>query len=176
MNTTGNNSWVASTETENISWTNAMVTTEMEPANSSWTNITDAPAVPIPALASRLFNYKVAINLCAYWTPIVIFVGLIGNYISFMIMFKPHNKRISFCNYMAALAISDNLMLLNALDDWTASFPSRPLSKIECKIMAWLFQAISFASMIFIFSMTVDRFLAIKFPLRVRTLCSAHRA
>lgn len=136
----------------------------------------EVPRIPLPVAASRFLTYKVASATHVYLLPIVVVIGLIGNTLSLLIMLKPHNRRISCCNYMAGLAVSDNLMLLNAANYWTVSFNSRPMWNYECKTLAWMFQAVSFTSMILIFSMTVDRFLAVRFPLQARTWCSVHRA
>jgi hypothetical protein len=144
-----------------------------ETVTSNWTNATNAP-VSITFLATQLLSYKAAYVTMAYWMPVIVFVGLAGNIISFLIMLKPHNRRISCCNYMAALAGTDSLILLIGLVYWTALFlATRP--EIVCKTLAWLLQANSFASMLLIFSMTVDRFIAIRWPLRARTICTTRR-
>ena len=155
---------------------NSTVDAPHEDNNSSLSNETDSPSVSLVALAAQLHNYKMGFALHTYWLPAIILVGLIGNSLSFLIMMKPHNRRIGCYNYMAALSVSDTMMLVNALTYWTTAFPTRPLYYTECNIMAWFFQAISFAYMTFILSMTVDRFLAIRYPFKARTLCSAYRA
>ena len=132
--------------------------------------------LPLPLAAARFTTAKVAFATHHYVLPFIVFIGLIGNALSFIIMLKPHNRRISCCNYIAALAISDSLMLLNALVYWTVSFKTRQMWSWECKTMAWLFQALSLTSVAFIFAMTVDRFLAIRFPFKARMWCSTHRA
>ena len=134
------------------------------------------PATHPVLLAANYMTYRIATATHVYFLPVIVFIGLIGNSLSFLIMLKPHNRRISCCNYIAGLAVSDNLMLLNALDYWTISLKNRPLFYIECNIMSYLFGANSFVSMLLIFAMTVDRFLAIRFPFKARELCSAYRA
>ena len=154
----------------NDTWSIAEV---VETDNSS---VTSPPAASIPALASAMLHYKIANELHRYWIPFTVCIGLFGNTASFLIMLKPHNRRIGCCNYTAALAIADNFILLTALDYWTLSFKARPMHNIECKTMVWLFQAAAFSAMVFIFSMTVDRLLAVRYPFRARVLCSPRRA
>ena len=36
----------------------------------------------------------------------------VGNTLSFLVMVQPHNRHISCCVYMAALAVSDNAVVL----------------------------------------------------------------
>ena len=123
-----------------------------------------------------LLSYQIAFGLHGYILPVVVFIGLIGNSLSFLVMIKPRNRRIGCYNYMAALAISDNSNLILALDYWTLIFGKRKSNGMECQIVAWLFQAVALSSMCFVMSMTVDRFLAIRYPLKAKTLCSVRRA
>jgi hypothetical protein len=145
--------------------------------SEKWTNSSsEAPVYSNPLLvASKLMSYRVGVATLVYWQPVIGFVGLTGNILSFLIMLKPHNRRISCCNYMAALACIDSIILLTAIDYWTTVFENRPHFVTECKVMAWLLQANSFASMTVVLAMTVDRFIAIRWPLRSRIICTTRR-
>ena len=151
-------------ETVTMTWLNT---------SFSFHNNTNNTFIQVPY---HLFCYQIAFGLHGYFLPVIIFIGLIGNSLSFLVMIKPRNRRIGCYNYMAALAVSDNLNLVFALDYWTLIFEKRPGINIECKIVAWLFQAISLSSMCFILSMTVDRFLAVRYPFKARSICSVYRA
>ena len=145
---------------------------------TSWRESTSVTTeLPLPFQAAKLWTAKVGIFTHNYILPFIILIGWIGNTVSFLVMRKLHNRRISCCNYIAALAVSDNLMLLNAFDYWTISAVfNRQIFQWECRTMSWMFHFASMASMIFIIAMTVDRFLAIRFPFKARTLCSTRRA
>ena len=56
-------------------------------------------------------EFKVAHFINMYWYPILVPIGLIGNCLSFAVMMKPYNRKMSTCIYMAAISINDNLMM-----------------------------------------------------------------
>ena len=51
-----------------------------------------------------LLIYDVATFIAIYWIPILVPIGLVGNMLSFLIMVKPSNKKLSTCIYMAAIS------------------------------------------------------------------------
>ena len=58
--------------------------------------------------AGTYMTYKLAKYIATYWFPILIPLGLIDNSLSFLVMIRPNNRRISTCTYMAAISINDN--------------------------------------------------------------------
>ena len=56
--------------------------------------------------------FKIADFINFYWFPVLIPVGLVGNILSFLVMIKPNNRKMSTCIYMAAISINDNIMML----------------------------------------------------------------
>ena len=60
-------------------------------------------------------TFKIATYITKYWFPILVPVGLVGNTLSFLVMIKPNNRKLSTCIYMAAISINDNLMMFLAL-------------------------------------------------------------
>ena len=71
--------------------------------------------------AQTYITYKMLIYIDRYWFPALIPFGLVGNILSFLVMIKPNNRKVSTCIYMAAISINDNIMLLFALHDWLVS-------------------------------------------------------
>ena len=57
---------------------------------------------------------------------------------------------------MAALAVTDNIILLIALEYWTVPF-DRPYPPIMCHILAYLLSGTYLTGTTFIVAMTVDR-------------------
>ena len=55
-------------------------------------------------------TFQIASFIAKYWLPTLVPIGLIGNTLSFMVMIKPNNRRMSTCIYMAAISVNDNLM------------------------------------------------------------------
>ena len=56
-----------------------------------------------------------------YYLPVVVVVGLFGNTLTLLVMLQEHNKRITCCVYLAALAVSDNLFLYVGAHYWAMS-------------------------------------------------------
>ena len=59
--------------------------------------------------------FQVANIIKTYWVPFLVPVGLVGNTLSFLVMMKPNNRRMSTCVYMAGISINDNIMMAMAL-------------------------------------------------------------
>ena len=66
-------------------------------------------------------EFKIAIFINIYWYPILVPIGLIGNCLSFAVMMRPHNRKMSTCIYMAAISINDNIMMYVCLHDYLVS-------------------------------------------------------
>ena len=65
--------------------------------------------------------YKIATFINNYWSPVLIPIGLMGNILSFLVMTKPNNRKMSTCIYMAAISINDNIMMCICLHDYLVS-------------------------------------------------------
>ena len=68
--------------------------------------------------AGTYMTYKVAKYIDNYWFPVLIPLGLVGNTLSFLVMIKPSNRKVSTCIYMAAISINDNVMMSWAFRSW----------------------------------------------------------
>ena len=68
--------------------------------------------------AETYMTYKVARYIDNYWFPVLIPFGLFGNTLSFLVMLKPNNRKVSTCIYMAAISINDNVMISWAFRSW----------------------------------------------------------
>ena len=56
-------------------------------------------------------TFKIATFIATYWFPVLVPVGVMGNILSFIVMIKPNNRKMSTCIYMAAISINDNIMM-----------------------------------------------------------------
>ena len=56
--------------------------------------------------------FKIANVIKIYWFPVLIPLGLVGNTLSFLVMMKPNNRKMSTCIYMAGISINDNIMMI----------------------------------------------------------------
>ena len=121
-------------------------------------------------------TYKVATFIATYWFPILVPIGLIGNTLSFLVMIKPNNRQLSTCNYMAALSINDNIMMILAIDAYLLTeVKVHILNESECKFLAYLHLLFLQNSTFQVLAMTVDKFIAIKWPHKVAIYSSAKR-
>ena len=126
--------------------------------------------------AENLIVFKAAKLINKYWFPILVPIGLIGNTLSFLVMIKPNNRKMSTCIYMAAISINDNVMMLLAFRNWLATelkvYKRHP---IECKVASYLALLLLQNSTFQILLMTVDKYIAIKWPHRAATYSTPRR-
>lgn len=130
-------------------------------------------------LASDYLTYQIGVYIHIYWIPIMIPIGLVGNTLAFFVMLQKHNRRVSCCLYMAALAVSDTIILTSAGYYYFATVVLDPYYRMEdndCAVMVYFLQAAFFNGVIIIISMTVDRFIAIRYPLKAVIHCTPRRA
>ena len=154
--------------------------------DSTWNvsdgNVTEAPAgVPVNVAAREYWFYWVGVYMHNYYLPIITAIGAVGNLLSFIVMIQPHNRRVSCCIYMAVLAISDLLNLYVAGHYWLATggaspYVTRGIYYVECQALAYMFQTFQFNGVLLILFMTLDRFIAIRFPLKAALMCTPRRA
>ena len=121
-------------------------------------------------------TYKVSSVIATYWFPILVPIGLIGNTLSFLVMVKPNNRQLSTCNYMAALSINDNIMMVLALDAYLLTeIKVHILNESECKFLAYLHLLFLQNSTFQVLAMTIDKFIAVKWPHKAAIYSSAKR-
>ena len=61
--------------------------------------------------AETYMAFTIADYLNKYWFPLLVPIGWFGNILSFLVMIKPNNRKVSTCIYMAAISINDNVMM-----------------------------------------------------------------
>ena len=84
-------------------------------------------------------TYKVASYINIYWFPVLIPLGLVGNTLSFLVMIRQNNRKLSTCIYMAAISINDELMMCFALHNWLIGVVKMHEWYLwECKIASFL--------------------------------------
>ena len=112
-------------------------------------------------------TFKVAGYIAYYWFPVLIPLGLVGNTLSFLVMIKPNNRKVSTCIYMAAISINDSLLLCFGLHDWlVGALKISQWREWECKIAAYLDNLTLQCATYQVLAMTFDKYVAIKWPHR----------
>ena len=110
-------------------------------------------------------TYKVASVIAIYFFPVLVPIGLIGNNLSFLVMIKPNNRKMSTCIYMAAISINDNVMMVVVLSNWLGvGIKVYEADPLECRIAAyWVFVTMQ-NSTYQVIAMTLDKYIAIRWP------------
>ena len=127
--------------------------------------------------AQTYLTYKLTKYIAKYWFPVLIPLGLVGNTLSFLVMIRPNNRKVSTCIYMAVISINDNVMLSSALYDWfVVGVYIREWYLLECKINAYSPNFSLQCSTYLVVAMTIDKYIAIKWPHRAATYSTPRRA
>ena len=102
-----------------------------------------------------------------YIKPIMYIFGIIGNVVSFAVFMFTYMRHISSSVYLAGLAISDTGFLLCALAMWTDNLDLHLSHKpVICQLIVYVSYITSFLSVWYIVSFTMERCIAIQFPLK----------
>ena len=120
--------------------------------------------------------YITATKMSSIWQPLIIIVGLLGNFIIVLVMLQRSNRWNSCSNYIAALAVSDSIALIRKSMDQLYQVLGIKYTQGSCG--AWVYIALSACqfSMLLVLCLTVDRMIAVRFPNRSSTYCSVGRA
>ena len=139
----------------------------MDASNISLENSTGWPTVA--AQASPLKATVEIIKL--YVMPIIIAVGIIGNTVSLVVFTATKLRSHSSSVYLAALAVSDTCFLLCTLVAWLSRMGLNAMNiQPWCALVVYLTFVCSFLSVWIIVAFTIERFIAVWFPLWRRHL------
>ena len=132
---------------------------------------------PFMQQAETYIMFKIAMGFRMYWFPILVPIGLVGNTLSFLVMIRANNRKISTCIYMAAVSINDNLMMFLAIYTWVFTVATEhSWHPVECKLKVYLVAFAVQNSTYQVLVMTVDKYIAIKWPHRAATYSTPRRA
>lgn len=157
--------------------------------NGGWYNYTDQQAPDVISLNDVLINEqagaessqwlseRVATMLTFYYTPAIVLTGSVGNILSVLVFFKTKLRKLSSSYYLAALGISDTCFLLLSFMSWL-NFIDVTLTQenVFCQLTTFLSGVCSFLSVWFVVAFTVERFIAVLYPLKRQTMCTVRRA
>ena len=122
-------------------------------------------------------TYKIATSLNMYWFTVLIPLGLVGNTLSFLVMMKPNNRKMSTCIYMAGISINDNIMMFESLHNWLVSAVKvHEFKPLECRFASfWALFGLQ-NSTFQVLAMTIDKYVAIRWPHKAATYSTQRRA
>jgi hypothetical protein len=122
------------------------------------------------------FAYQLGDFLTHYYTPFLVFFGSIGNILSVIVFFKTKLRKLSSSYYLAALGISDTCFLLGAFASWL-NYVNINIYNREyyCQFFTYISGLCSFLSVWFVVAFTVERYIAVLYPLKRQTMCTVKR-
>ena len=126
----------------------------------------------------------VADKIYLYVSPILLLLGTIGNVFSVIVLQKLSRKVMSTCLYLAVLAVVDLIVLYTRCgNDWLTHLAKVDLSnrlmvysESICKVYPFVFNFIVHLSRWLIVAMTIEAFIAIKYPPKMANMCTQERA
>lgn len=123
------------------------------------------------------FIVKLINGLEIYYLPLLVGLGSLGNCLSVYVVFATKMRRSSSNFYLAALAVSDTGFLVSLLFVWLGVVNVNLYSKSGfCQFFVYLPNVCSFLSAWFVVAFTVERFVAVCYPLRRQWMCTVSRA
>lgn len=113
-----------------------------------------------------------------YYIPSIILLGLVGNLLSCVVFLKTHLKLRSSSYYLAALASADFGFLMSLLLVWLNSTLGWRVFNKEgwCETLVYVSAVCSSLSVWLIVAFTVERFIAVQYPLHRPHMCTIARA
>ncbi|XP_047346276.1 thyrotropin-releasing hormone receptor-like [Vespa velutina] len=113
-----------------------------------------------------------------YYIPAIILLGLVGNLLSCVVFLNTHLKMRSSSYYLAALATADFGFLVSLLLVWLNNTVGWMVFNKDgwCETLVYISAVCSSLSVWLIVAFTVERFIAVQYPLHRPHMCTIARA
>ncbi|KAF4525941.1 hypothetical protein B566_EDAN013177 [Ephemera danica] len=113
-----------------------------------------------------------------YYIPCIICMGILGNVLSCIVFLSTHLKMRSSSYYLAALATADLSFLVSLFMVWLSNNVGVQLFNKNgwCQFVVYVSSVSSFLSVWLIVAFTVERFIAVQYPLHRPHMCTVARA
>uniref|UniRef100_A0A8C9U1S3 Growth hormone secretagogue receptor type 1 n=1 Tax=Scleropages formosus TaxID=113540 RepID=A0A8C9U1S3_SCLFO len=147
----------------------------MEPAESdnvsAWGCVGDCANGSGPEQQETLFSTPELLLVTAVCV-LLLAVGLVGNTLTVLVVRLHRDLRSTTYLYLCSMAVSDILILLLMPVDLYKLWRYRPwlLGDVTCKLSQFVSEACTFSSILHITALSVERYLAVCFPLRAKVL------
>lgn len=117
-------------------------------------------------------------------TPVTVIVGITGNILSLLVLKTRRFRNKSYSHYLCSLAVFDSLVLLDKLIHRIDSLLTitghhgvfESFGDALCKIQNFVEHVCYLMSSWLVLCMTLERFIAVKFPFKKDTLCRSRNA
>ena len=123
---------------------------------------------------------RLTVILWKTFAPIFLIVGLCGNILSIVVLSRKRMRVFTTSVYLRFLAIVDSSVLLIAvlrdLIYYYTAIDVGELSDLTCKIYFWLNYNVTGLSCWLLCAITLDRLIAVRYPLWAKSHCTKHTA
>lgn len=126
--------------------------------------------------------YTMGRTFFAYFTPIIIIIGIVGNLLSLRVFLSQNLRSLSASTYLAALSVSDLIIIIFYVSvEWirrglTYLFPTTNVKILDieglCQFQLYISYASRFVSAWLVVSFTIERYVSICHPLVRRNICT----
>lgn len=145
--------------------------------NCSWdgtANVSSAEHVPPP------LNYYSSISLLTVITTactVLFLVGVLGNVMTILVVSRYRDMRTTTNLYLCSMAVSDLLIFLCMPLDLYRMWRYRPwrFGALLCKLFQFVSESCTYSTILSITALSVERYLAVCFPLRAKRLVTKRR-
>lgn len=146
--------------------------------NGTPSNISYIDGVPAHHMDPEIMNFRRVVHwLDLYFVPCLAVVGIIGNLLSFMVFMATYLKHMSSSVFLAGLAISDCVFLFVVLISWANNVGNHIYHQHGwCHLFVYLGYVSSFLSVWYVVCFTIERHIAVCFPLKRHNWCTTKRA
>ncbi|KAM4634175.1 growth hormone secretagogue receptor type 1 [Polymixia lowei] len=123
-----------------------------------------------------LFGLIELVCVTVVYIPLMI-LGLLGNMLTILVVWLRPHMRSSTYLYLSSMALSDLLILsLLPLDLYKLWRPRPwPLGDFACKLTMFLSECCTFSTILHITFLSLERYLAVCWPITAKTLVTRHR-
>ena len=124
--------------------------------------------------------YRHSRLLLYYIPPFLLFIGFLGNALSFAVLMRRSMRRVSAYNYLAALSVADSLVLfVGLLRLWVGQVQGSDLKDsgdLACKLINVVNYTVSDYSVWLLVAVTVERYIVTAHALQANRMCTPSRA
>ena len=120
--------------------------------------------------------YKIGKGIEVYGNPVVAFIGILTNIVSLSVLLRPRLRKHTSCTFMAAISVLDILILGYSLFFWLlGQLEVISFANWSCKLIYFLFYFTIHYNVALLVSMTAQKYLAVRFPLKMAAWSTTRR-
>lgn len=121
--------------------------------------------------------FDVALVLRVYYIPSLFIFGFIGNGLTICVFLSKEWRKASLSLYLVALATSDTGLLLTQFQALTPKFRAEFVQSAPglCAFIGYSTRVFGSLSTWFVSAFTIERFVAVCYPLRRKSFCTVNR-